>query len=256
MNKNTVMNLKTFLSLSLVIFPTFLGWSGTVLGQESFTCTQVVGFSQTYNWYGNRFENVVPNGEWQLLAHPYAGVEMWSHPNYAGWTNSDGSNYPNDQTDSDHIYSNCATNARNPDRVIYTITSVPDMSIIERTWKGEYTGIWPKNTAADWVPDIKAVIAVIRSKYPDVWQIVLQPAVGGPGHSTCFIDGTRVRASRNHPIIAEAIDMVISQLGQPDVVRGFSPEVRICSDYSDTLGHLKRTARGPIGESIGWYYVE
>ncbi len=42
---------------------------------------------------------------------------------------------------------------------------------------------------------------------------------------------------------------------RPDLVAGFSPEVRSCADYSDDIGHLVPAARGPIGLAIGQYYA-
>ncbi|MGQ0669846.1 MAG: hypothetical protein ACT4PO_09280, partial [Actinomycetota bacterium] len=91
----------------------------------------------------------------------------------------------------------------------------------------------------------------IRTKVPGLEQIVLQPVVGGPGGAECEVGGETVRASFNHPFIDEAIARVVGG----DVVAGASPEVRTCSDYRDSTGHLENDARGPIGLSIGNFYV-
>ncbi len=63
-----------------------------------------------------------------------------------------------------------------------------------------------------------------------------------------------MRASVNHPIIDEAIGIVVADVA--GVESGASPEVRSCADYRDDLGHLTETAVGPIGEEIAEFYSE
>ena len=189
-------------------------------------CTQVIGFSQTEQWYrgGHAFESMVDDARWQLLWNQLAGIGLWADPGYAGWSNAP--------------YSPCTNGSTNPDRVILTITRSPDLP--------------PQPTAADYVPDIRAAIANMRAKYPAVRQIILQPVVGGPHHEVCHVDGRPVRASVNHPIIDDAISLVIGG----DVVRGYSPEVSTCAEYKDDLGHLVGRGASELIARIGSYYAQ
>jgi hypothetical protein len=197
----------------------------------SFTCTEVLGFSQTGMWFlpvaeggGGTFLPLVGASTWQLRAAASAGVE-WQDPNFAGWT------------DPLDLYSPCATNSSNPDRVLLTI-SVPK-------------GLPTLNT---WVTDILAEIATIRTKYSNLREIVLQPVVGGPNGNVCYFGGNQadpVHASEIHPTIDQAIARVVGG----DVVAGDSPDVRTCADYMDDTGHLVPSARPAIGTAIGQFYV-
>jgi hypothetical protein len=195
----------------------------------SFTCTEVLGFSQTGMWFldvadggGGTFEPLVGDAEWELRAGPGAGV-AWQDPSFSGWTSTP--------------YSPCAQNADNPDRVLLTI-SVPS---------GIPTLNW-------WVTNIQAEIATIRQKYSNVREIILQSVVGGPSNSVCYFNGNRadpVHASVIHPTIDQAIARIVGG----DVVAGFSPTVRSCGDYADNTGHLVPGARPAIGTTIGQFYA-
>jgi hypothetical protein len=190
-------------------------------GGGSFTCTQVIGFSQTREWFLDApdFEQAVGSDGWQLLWRGGAAVEKWADPNFRGWL--------------EPIQSPCASGATAPDRVVLTISK----QVFE-------------DDAAVWVGDIRTAVETIGDKYPGVEQIVLQPVVGGPNHQTCQFGGNPVRASVNHP----TIDQAISQVSGGDVVEGPSPEVRTCDDYEDTSGHLTGDAAGPIGAIIAGSY--
>jgi hypothetical protein len=208
----------------------------TTLTTGSFVCTEVLGFSQTGMWYlapplgGGGFEPLVGDANWQLRAEASAGVD-WQDPNYAGWT------------DPSALYSPCTSGPI--DRVLLTI-SVP---------KGLPTVDW-------WVQNIRAEIATIRTKRPAMREIILQPVVGGPNNTVCYHGGQPVHASEINPTIDQAIAVVVNDA--PDIVAGFSPEVRTCADFADTPGHLcwpafdncgSLNARTPIGQTIGTFYA-
>jgi hypothetical protein len=198
---------------------TFLARS---LGLASTTseCTRVIGFSQTEEWFtAGDFEQVLPNGNWELLWQSGSSIEMWADPTYQGWDNA--------------VLSGCTTGS--PNRLLITISGA-------------------SRPVGDWVTVIEQTVATARAKYPGVDQILLQPVVGGPGNSVCELQGERVRASENHPVIDEAIT-ILTSAGSNDVVSGASPEVRQCQDYSDNLGHLVDSAEGPIGGAIAQFYL-
>ena len=171
---------------------------------------------------GGTFEPLVGDGFWQLRAYAGAGV-LWQDPNFAGWTSA--------------AYSPCTRNSSTPDRILLTISTPTGTPAV--SW---------------WVTNIRAEIATIRSKYPGVRQIVLQPVVGGPNNGVCNFGGNAsnpVHASVIHPTIDQAITQVVGG----DVIAGMSPEVGSCADYMDNTGHLLPGARPAIGTRIGQFYA-
>ncbi len=181
-----------------------------------YTCTQVIGYSQTHQWYSAGFESVVDDDRWQEIWRGGAAIDLWTDPDFAGW--------------SEPIFSPCANNSDAPDRVLLSISA--DFHDDPNWWAG----------------NISIVIGHIRDRYPGVRQIMLQPVVGGPNHQTCSPNG--VRASENHPVIDEGIALVVGG----DVIAGFSPEVRTCDDYSDFIGHLTADGSAALAVTIGDYY--
>jgi hypothetical protein len=190
-------------------------------GSGEFTCTQVIGFSQTRQWFLGvpDFEDIVGSDGWQLLWESSAGVDRWADPDYRGWSNA--------------VDSPCASRADDPDRVLLTISM------------DEF-----QDDASVWESQIEAAIATIRDKFDNLQQIVLQPVIGGPNHDLSLHGGDPVRASSNHPVIDAAIADVVGG----DVVAGASPEVRTCDDYADAIGHLEGDARSPISQLIAAFY--
>jgi hypothetical protein len=196
------------------------GWVEVAAADDGFVCTEVIGFSQTRQWFLDApdFEAVVGSSGWQLLWNGGASIDRWADPRYRGW--------------EEPIASACTQGSDAPDRVVLTIS-------------GEF-----EDDPDVWAEDIAAAIDTLRAKLPGVRQVVLQPVVGGPGDGTCQHEGELVRASSNHPVIDEAITRVMGG----DVVAGASPVVFSCSDYADSKGHLVADARGPIGAAIGAFY--
>jgi len=74
----------------------------------SFECSQVIGFSQTNEWYAGGFERVVDNARWQLLWQGGASIELWADPRFSGW--------------SQPLVSPCASRSTSPDRILVTIS--------------------------------------------------------------------------------------------------------------------------------------
>jgi hypothetical protein len=198
----------------------------------SFACTQTIGYSQTMSWYsdGNGFQaSAVDNTRHQILWQNGGAVHYWADPNDSIWSNS-------------FLDFRCASSSTAPDRIVMDVT---EDFYLDDPANGGVTRV---------AQDIRNVIATLRSKYPSVRQIYLQPVVGGPDGSTCTVGGVRVRASVNHPYIDQAIRDVIA--GQPgfDVRAGPVTRVASCSDYADSTGHLNST--GAVGRAIGdWYAV-
>ncbi|MBA4149048.1 MAG: hypothetical protein H0X66_13100 [Verrucomicrobia bacterium] len=196
-----------------------------------FECTQVIGYSQVgaqSGWYvtDGVFESVVPDAKWQLLWNSGAGVDRWQDPNYSGWTNK--------------FVSPCPVISNAPTRVVLSIS-----------------GPYGSNEAA-WADAIDATIKTIRQKLPTARRIILQPVVGGPAHASCSSGDQLVRASWQHKHIDNAIADVVTRRagGDIEVHPGFSPEVRTCSDYADSLGHLTRSAGAAAGRAVAEYFLQ
>jgi hypothetical protein len=188
--------------------------------QASATCTQIVGFSQSMQWYFGGFRGTV-GSSWELRWVGGGSIGNWADPNYVGWTD-----------DSNQV-DGCASNASSPDRALLNITDDFHSDI------------------SYWVTETTAAMNNLRRKYPSVRAIILQPVVGGPGGSQCTFNGSVVRASFNYPYINQAIDQMANGT---TVLKGMAPTVRTCADYADNMGHLTDSAKGPIGVTIGNFY--
>jgi hypothetical protein len=179
------------------------------------------------------FQQHVDDAHWQMRFRSGGDIDLWANPDADGW------NAPirTECSGSAVVCNPCAQDSTTPDRVIFTIT-LQDYETDVQVWTQK----------------IRAAIATIRLKHPQVRQIVLQPVVGGPMHTVCPMSGSTlgVRASFNHPYVDAAIAEVVGD--SPDLRAGVSPEVRTCADYSDDVGHLVDGARGPVGDAIGAYY--
>jgi hypothetical protein len=185
-------------------------------------CTEVIGFSQTREWFLDvpQFEQTVGNDAWQLLWASGADVEQWADPAFAGWTAPK--------------QSSCTANSQ-PNRVVLTITG-GNGNVSDVSW---------------WTTVIRQAIVTTRSKYPSVTRVLLQPVIGGPQHAICTYSGVVVQASFNHPYI----DQAIANLVGGDVAAGMSPEVRTCADYRDSRGHIDDRALPAISLAVGQYYA-
>lgn len=209
--------------------------SAAAFAQSQWTCTQVIGYSQTAQWFlgGDQdgataaFELAVGDDNWQLQACGGAGVQRWADPEFSCW--------------SSQIRSPCANGTLAPDRFMISISD----------------GGLADDDVDGWRDAIQGTIDALRINHPQVQLIILQPVVGGPNDGPCFRGGDgppaqQVRATRNHP----TIDLAIQQLVGGDVIAGMSPEVRTCDDYTDGVGHLIFEAEAAIGAIIGAWYAQ
>jgi hypothetical protein len=187
-----------------------------------FTCTEVIGYSQTAQWFNGGFAPLARNGQWQLRWFSGGSIDQWAAgAGFPGW-------------DSQYLVSHCASNSNTPDRVVLDVT-------------GDY-----RTDPTWWSTQAGLAITNIHRKYPSVRQIALEPVVGGPGGAQCPVPGGRpVRASFNHPYINQGIDRLLGG----DVVRGPDPTVRTCADYRDDTGHLVDDAQQAVGQSIAQFWT-
>jgi len=184
-----------------------------------FVCTEVIGYSQTREWFTTGFQSLAQAGAWQLRAVDGASVDQWASLDFPGWNNS-------------NVTERCAQSASQPDRVVLDIS---DDYHTDVGW---------------WVQQARLAIGNVRHNRPSVRQIVLQPVVGGPGGAQCPMNGKINRASFNHPYIDQAIDQLVGG----DVVRGPDPTVSSCADYKDDIGHMTDAAATAVGQRIAAFY--
>jgi hypothetical protein len=179
------------------------------MAQATFTCTEVIGFSQTTGWYQGGFISSIPDsGNWQLRWYSGGSVDLWADPNFGGWSPS-------------ALVSRCSQGSSTPDRVVMNVS-------------GDYNADpnW-------WARQTHQVIQNIQARYPWIRSIALQPVIGGPGGSLCPTSDPAasqpwVRATYNFAYIKQGLAMNTG--GQ--VVFGASVEVRSCADYLDWAGHM------------------
>ena len=187
-----------------------------------FACTEVIGFSQTNQWYeplGGAFETIVADDAWQLRWRSSSYIQLIAQADWEAWAESP--------------KSPCATSV--VDRAVLTISGLAG------------------NDVDRWAADISDAVVQIRSQHPTVRQILLQPVVGGPNHGLCFHNGQQIRASYQHPFIDEAIAQVAAAEAGVDI--GFSPEVPDCAGFSDSIGHLSDGYGSIVGTTVGEYYA-
>lgn len=189
--------------------------------QGQFSCVQVIGFSQTRQWFQSAgFEGAVDGTRWELKWAPGSGMS-WQDPSFSGWNNAP--------------ESPCQSGSNQPDRVVLTISD---------------TELYPD--VNHWVQGITGEIQAIRQHYGNI-RIDLQPVVGGPNDALCTFGSNTVRASFNHPYIDAAIAQIVA--GETNVYGCLSPHVTACSDYADATGHLTSSAQSVVGQQIGSYYA-
>ncbi len=210
-----------------------LAWPGSALAQERFACTEVLGFSQSMQWYsgasaagpgavdsgrgraGGRMNR--PVGDflpgWQARFTGGASVERWVDPDYTGWTGVAVSPSRCEQAAVDRVLFQVSGAARDVD---------------------------------EWASDVRKVVALIRQKYPKVREILLMPVVGAP-EGQC----QNIRAAANYPAIVAAIRQVA---GTGIVRAGVAPVVTDCSWFADGMGHLTADASAAIKEQLQDHY--
>jgi len=217
---------------SLAITPFIVGvmqpiWTARTAAQTTdYTCTRIIGYSETQNWFDVFMTNVKDPAQWELVWVSGGAARYWADPNYVGWTTAP--------------TSPCSQNADAPDRVVMDIT------------RDEY-----QTDPAVFQTDIQNVIATIRQKLPSAQTIVLEPAVGGPASGWCPQSATgsqndTVRASFNHSGINEAIDRVLN--GATGVARGPDPALSDCSGYGDLTGHLTTGGAAAVGATLATWF--
>src|SRR5438874_1912261 len=105
----TIVMLGVLAVLGFVLGPV-VAPSPALAQQASFICTEVIGFSQTEQWYDAGFISSIPNpGTWQLRWYSGGEVDFWADPNFTGWG-------------AGSLVSHCSQNSSTPDRVVMNVS--------------------------------------------------------------------------------------------------------------------------------------
>jgi hypothetical protein len=99
-------------TVAALVLATLVGPAANVTAQQApaFTCTEVIGFSQSEQWYDGGFIASVANpGNWQLRWYSGGSVDLWADPNFAGWNSS-------------ALVSQCSQGSSTPDRVVMNVS--------------------------------------------------------------------------------------------------------------------------------------
>lgn len=210
---------------------TYGAFATAVVG--GFACTQVLGFSQSMQWYAGRSftahvdENSRPDLSalspdaflpgWQGRFLMGAAVERWTDPDFPGWS---GANRLVHETPA-----HCERDEAG--RVVFNVSGAD-------------------RSPQAWTAAVDSVAALIPVKFPAVREIVMQPVVGAP-EGEC----TDVRAARNHPVIVEGIRRAADR-GR--ITAGPSPRVAGCDQFSDALGHLTVEGAEQVRRTLREHY--
>ncbi|MFT4941083.1 MAG: poly(3-hydroxybutyrate) depolymerase [Paraglaciecola sp.] len=216
----------------------------------NYSCTQVIGFSQTLQWYNggeidnvSAFERAVDNDKWQLQAKAGATISSWADPESSVWSTA--------------ITSLCAEKSIQPDRIVLNISGEYGDVISAPIIPGD-------KTSGGWVENIEAALKELQRRHPEA-HIVLQTVIGSPDESlqctsptnTLFLpedeiinqgvgcngfdlDTVNVRASEQYNFIYEASLLVVERnlLGINSLKMGVAPKVEACNYYCDKKGHI------------------
>ncbi len=186
--------------------------------------TELLGYSQTYQWYTGQPLNLGKLEYAQFLKNPCIGFKQandflekydqieswqakfrfggdltdWKNPNYDGWKG--GSNHCL-RYSSDRV-----------ERLIFNISG-------------------QTRTQEQWEADIKCVLKIIKANYQNLKQLYLQPVIGGINNQS------NIRSIINHPVILHAIEHVVEQ-SEWDILRIGAALTMEEAYFSDIIGHL------------------
>lgn len=182
--------------------------------QSASTCTMVIGYSVTEDWWGGGFETKVGNGAaWELLEKGGSSVYRVAYTEDYIWP------YWN----SDTIISRCSANSRLPDRIIYHVG-------------------YRYATEAGNVQHVTDLVARLRARINPNAEIYLMGHVGSTTPDTCNVFSDNMAAPSISAIRgAIALDSTIKEAVHPVIP---------CSQFSDSAGHLGSTGSSNVAQQV------
>lgn len=214
------------------------------LSATDYVSTRVLGYSIIESSW-SAFYAAIPNpSQWELLWYSGGAVDVWADPDHVAWAGSSGA--------SGALENPTAARSGDPDRVIYCCSG---FSIVP-------VNLYPpggyNKTVSVWVGYLNSVIANIRSKYPNVRMILIQPPIAGPGLGPCtgYVDAEAQPSGENRQTYhAQPVKQAIAYVTRANVRQGGSFTVSDCADFQDWSGHLDIGAtRTAFGQTMATFY--
>jgi len=199
------------------------GGTGGGSSVQGFTCNLLIGIDSTGEWFTSGFENQVPNDRWEIIYHHPAYIEDWAK---AG----------------DDVYklaptSPCATNADNPDRVIFNMfADTADASI---------------GNKGAWVTALTQAVTNLKAKYSRLKRIDLLTMTRAPNNAAC--DSTNASGSSVAQYVDDAVMMMITN-GPPAVTASPKFFAKDCNVFTSGGPHLTDAGKPVIAKLYGDYY--
>jgi hypothetical protein len=181
----------------------------------SVSCTRVLGFSVTMNWYEadgtpteSGFERIIGEPDaWELMAAQGQGIADWG-PGGSGWN-------------SPVTYASCSDS---PDRIVLQVATSEAES------------------NAEVLSELRAAVAETHRRFPNA-QLDLMPMPGGPGCGTF--------AESIHDQMLHEIRQVTNGT---DTLEGPDTHTTACSQYRDDRGHLTVPGAVVIATQVAKFY--
>lgn len=205
---------------------------GSATPPADYACTQVLGFSQTLEWYGglSLADHMARKSSpelhagaflpgWQGIFFVGASIGKWLDLDFRAWSGTE---------DATHeAAAHCSRDE--VDRVVFNVS-------------GE------ERSADEWAQAVALVAIRIRENFPAVRTIVMQAAVGAP-EGECG----EIRTARNHPEIVKGIRRAAAR---NKISEGPAPKVADCDHFRDRLGHLTAEGAEHVRNRLKAHYRE
>jgi hypothetical protein len=196
---------------------TTTGAGGTGATKTDFVCTELIGLWVASQWWST-FEKGVDGTKWEFMFQHHGYLEMFADPASPYWNNA--------------VSSQCAMNAKTPDRVVFLPFSLS------------------LNTMDEWVMNLTKVVDTIKGKFPGVQRIELMTTLRSPMNMPC--------ANDNDPntVVPPYVDAAIQQVADASgglVTVGPKIELTSCSWWA---GGTDLTGAGNTGagQLLAAYY--
>jgi hypothetical protein len=193
------------------------GAGGGGATKTDFVCSELIGLWVASQWWST-FEKGVDGTKWEFMFQHHGYLEMFADPASPYWNNA--------------VSSQCAMNAKTPDRIVFLPFSLS------------------LNTMDEWVTNLTKVVETMKGKFPGVQRIELMTTLRSPGNMPC--------ANDNDPntVVPAYVDAAIQQVADASgglVTVGPKIELGSCSWWA---GGTDLTGAGNTGagQLLAAYY--
>lgn len=214
-----------------------------------YVSTRWLGFSVTFSWWA-AFQAAIPNpSQHELLWYSGGSIDVWADPDNVAWAGTSGG--------SGALINPTAVRSGDPDRVIVNVSGLSASLHLP----GGYS-----SNVEEWRGYLASTIANVRSKYPNVRMILLQPNIDGPGGGYTLVGNT---SAADHSQDTDAapygvvrctyttkyIRTAIASLSLANVREGYAPLVSADAGFADWAGHITDPEAALVGPAVAAYYA-